>query len=128
MQVMQPLFCVETDVAAALPGPPLEEHLAANTLWPEVHKLYGHGNNLYALAANPSGRLLASACQVTKNLTLPRRFLYINLLGAMPRSVNRLRRRAFIPVDGDYNRAVQVHQPGLANEQPKGVFWTKSPD
>ncbi len=49
----------------ASPGPPLEEHLAANTLWPEVHKLYGHGNNLYALAAHPSGRLLASACQVT---------------------------------------------------------------
>ena len=45
-------------------GPPLEEHLAGNTLWPEVHKLYGHGNNLYAMAAHPSGRLLASACTV----------------------------------------------------------------
>ena len=55
--------------AVVSPGPPLEEHLAANTLWPEVHKLYGHGNNLYALAAHPSGRLLASACQVTQTLT-----------------------------------------------------------
>ena len=45
-------------------GPPLEEHLAGNTLWPEGHKLYGHGNNLYAMAAHPSGRLLASACTV----------------------------------------------------------------
>ncbi|GAX74942.1 hypothetical protein CEUSTIGMA_g2388.t1 [Chlamydomonas eustigma] len=43
-------------------GPPLEEHLAQNTLWPEVHKLYGHGNDLYCLAASRDGRYAASAC------------------------------------------------------------------
>ena len=35
-----------------------------NTLWPEVRKLYGHGNELYCLASN--GRLVASACRASK--------------------------------------------------------------
>ncbi len=48
---------------AALQGPPLEEHLAANTLWPEVCKLYGHGNDVFCAAAAPNGRMLASACR-----------------------------------------------------------------
>lgn len=50
-------------VPAAVSGPPLEEHLAQNTLWPEIHKLYGHGNDLFALAADPQGQYLASACR-----------------------------------------------------------------
>ena len=44
-------------------GPPLEEHLAQNTLWPEVIKLYGHGNDLYCVAADPRGEFVASACK-----------------------------------------------------------------
>jgi len=46
-------------------APPSEENLLQNSLWPETEKLYGHDNELYAVAASPDGSLLASACKVT---------------------------------------------------------------
>ena len=49
---------------SAVAGPPLEEHLAQNTLWPEVFKLYGHANHIFSMAADPQGAYLASACKV----------------------------------------------------------------
>ncbi|XP_037295627.1 probable elongator complex protein 2 [Manduca sexta] len=45
--------------------PPKEETLVQHTLWPETQKLYGHGYEVFALAASPDGALLASACKAT---------------------------------------------------------------
>lgn len=49
---------------SVLTEPPFEEHLAHHTLWPETHKLYGHGNELFAMCCDYSGQLLATACKV----------------------------------------------------------------
>lgn len=46
--------------------PPIEEQLAWNTLWPESHKLYGHGNELYSLCCDHGGKLVASSCKVCR--------------------------------------------------------------
>uniref|UniRef100_A0A182JJC8 Elongator complex protein 2 n=1 Tax=Anopheles atroparvus TaxID=41427 RepID=A0A182JJC8_ANOAO len=47
--------------------PPAEETLMQNTLWPEIQKLYGHGNELYSVAASSDGSLIASACRATSS-------------------------------------------------------------
>ena len=50
-------------------APPLEEHLSQNTLWPETHKLYGHGNDLYCICSDISGKYIASACRAQSQAT-----------------------------------------------------------
>lgn len=50
-------FCIK--------GPPTEETLMQNTLWPEVQKLYGHGYEIFALTATSDGKVLASSCRAT---------------------------------------------------------------
>ena len=52
---------VEAITPQALTTPPLEEVLAQATLWPETRKLYGHGNEVRAVAAHCGGDLIASA-------------------------------------------------------------------
>jgi elongator complex protein 2 len=48
-----------------LQQPPFEEHLLQRTLWAEIEKLYGHGNEIISLSGSHSGDLLASSCKGT---------------------------------------------------------------
>ncbi|EYU30015.1 hypothetical protein ABFS82_05G036400 [Erythranthe guttata] len=50
-------------VPVALTEAPIEEQLAWHTLWPESHKLYGHGNELFSLCSDYEGKLVASSCK-----------------------------------------------------------------
>ncbi|KAA8529106.1 hypothetical protein F0562_034095 [Nyssa sinensis] len=50
-------------IPVVLTEPPIEEQLAWHTLWPESHKLYGHGNELFSLCCNHEGKLVASSCK-----------------------------------------------------------------
>ncbi|KAF3431933.1 hypothetical protein FNV43_RR26669 [Rhamnella rubrinervis] len=50
-------------VPVVLTEPPIEDQLAWHTLWPESHKLYGHGNELFSLCCDHGGNLVASSCK-----------------------------------------------------------------
>ncbi|XAR52455.1 hypothetical protein NMG60_11020544 [Bertholletia excelsa] len=50
-------------IPVELTEPPIEEQLAWHTLWPESHKLYGHGNELFSLCCDHEGKLVASSCK-----------------------------------------------------------------
>ncbi|GLT91872.1 hypothetical protein SLE2022_097350 [Rubroshorea leprosula] len=50
-------------VPVVLTEPPIDDQLAWHTLWPESHKLYGHGNELFSLCCDHEGNLIASSCK-----------------------------------------------------------------
>ncbi|XP_046455686.1 elongator complex protein 2-like isoform X1 [Daphnia pulex] len=60
------LYAENHFTATHLIAPPTEETLLQNTLWPEVQKLYGHGYELFSLAADPQCQLLVSASKAQK--------------------------------------------------------------
>jgi elongator complex protein 2 len=45
--------------------PPFEDQLMQSTLWPELNKLYGHGNEVFCICASNDGELIATACKGT---------------------------------------------------------------
>lgn len=64
---MDTLETIPEAVPVEFTEPPIEDLLAWNTLWPESHKLYGHGNELYSLCCSHEGKLVASSCKVQGN-------------------------------------------------------------
>lgn len=60
-----PLGAETKFVPMAFTSPPFEEHLLQATLWPEVMKLYGHGNEIVAVCCSYDGKLIASSCKGT---------------------------------------------------------------
>ncbi|KAF7808839.1 elongator complex protein 2 [Senna tora] len=50
-------------VPTVLTEPPIEDQLSWHTLWPESHKLYGHGNEIFSLCCDHRGELVASSCK-----------------------------------------------------------------
>ena len=49
-----------------LSSPPAEANLHLGLLWPEVDKLYGHGNEIVATAIHRPSNLVLSSCRATK--------------------------------------------------------------
>lgn len=64
---MDTLETIPEAVPVEFTEPPIEDLLAWHTLWPESHKLYGHGNELYSLCCSHEGKLVASSCKVPGN-------------------------------------------------------------
>uniref|UniRef100_A0A7S3G6Y8 Elongator complex protein 2 n=1 Tax=Palpitomonas bilix TaxID=652834 RepID=A0A7S3G6Y8_9EUKA len=62
------------DFSTPFSDPPVEEDLVQRTLWPEMQKLYAHGNDVFSIAVSPSGEWLASAAKATSSAQAAVRF------------------------------------------------------
>ncbi|XP_047341599.1 elongator complex protein 2 [Impatiens glandulifera] len=60
---MDTLETIPEAVPVEFTEPPIEEQLVWHTLWPETHKLYGHGNELFSLCSDHVGKIVASSCK-----------------------------------------------------------------
>ncbi|KAF2670005.1 WD40 repeat-like protein [Microthyrium microscopicum] len=59
-----PSFIVNIS-ALDIDHPPVEDQLARHLLWPEIHKVYGHGYEISAVAVTQDGTLMATACRAS---------------------------------------------------------------
>lgn len=57
------IFRSSLGVVCVILGTPFEDQLQ-NTLWPEIHKLYGHSYEIFCVDSSPDGKYVASACMV----------------------------------------------------------------
>ncbi|KAK8959179.1 Elongator complex protein 2 [Platanthera guangdongensis] len=62
-EVLDSLEIIPDAMPVVLNQPPVEDQLVWHTLWPESHKLYGHGNELFSLCCDHEGKLVASSCK-----------------------------------------------------------------
>ncbi|KAI3933500.1 hypothetical protein MKX01_022079 [Papaver californicum] len=60
---MDSIEAIPDAVPSVFTEPPIEEQLSFHTLWPESHKLYGHGNELFSLCFDHKGSLLLQRAQ-----------------------------------------------------------------
>ncbi|KAF5751893.1 putative nucleotide binding protein [Tripterygium wilfordii] len=60
---MDTIESIPDAVPVVLTEPPIEDILSWHTLWPESHKLYGHGNELFSLCSDHEGKLVVSSCK-----------------------------------------------------------------
>lgn len=54
---------------ALMQFPPIAKDIRTKTMWPELHKLYGHGNELLCVCSTTSGKYIASACRARNEAT-----------------------------------------------------------
>lgn len=64
--ILELLALIQFSYSFISTAPPTEETLLQNTLWSEVQKLYGHGYELFSMAADPAGKILVSASRAQR--------------------------------------------------------------
>lgn len=110
-------------------GPPLEGELVDHTLWPEIAKLYGHGNGITCLASDHAGHLVASACKARDPETAQVRLWNTTTwrsAGVLPGHQSTVVQLAFshddqLLVSVSKDRQICLYAKGIENEEFKPV-------